>query len=1258
MRCFLAALLIFAGAVLTAPGMCAQDGGFTFARASNGIIAVAVEKTSGQFRIESAQGLPLMFSSSGGLTAYTNVKYGSRVYTTNSWNRTALPDGSTALPIRSIEELPDRVRLHSVMRDGPDSLSLQLDFIPSLDGDFAYVDVVAHFHNHGRRPVDVGLLQLYDIMLSTDDNAVCLADQQPVVRETAWTGGSVPRLVEASAPSSPYRVRLRLGAQFATLPDALVLGNWQFHGYLGTVVWDYQPSGKPITDLAALLRWDARPLGRGEDRRIGAEYGFLVLTDIDLTCSTSGLRVNDDSSAYIPQPMPVQAEVINTGVIPLQNVELTINFAAPLALSAGESAKKVVPGTLAPGGKAVVTWLFDVNGVDTVTSVPVDIAITSPDTLTRTCHLDIEIPPLRPSLVSIDCGDTIRLGISPDGAGYVPDPLALRVIVRNSGQRNANLLTATLQLPPELVLVSGTPTMNVSPDPLLPGQATSVIWPVRGIAQSTDRIVACTVSIFSGTALLSQCVTMVHIPGISSAPCLEPRVTTAGTEFYLAFMPDSIGTGQELLRMFVTAPQGAEVMVERLSDSRFTTMSIPAGSMQMLELDTRLNDIAPEAVSRTGIRITSDRPVYVFGGNFRDRHSDGFAVLPAHALGKEYYTVGYNWEGPYEQFMVLATEDGTTATIIPRAITSTDRPDGQPITVPLNRGDVYCIKSRFAGEGGSLTGSLVTADKPVAVFSGGESGWIPGVATPTTGFLNPHAEQMIPVEFLGTEYAAMPFRSRSGGDTYKIVATQPSTTVDTLGSTIFLQNPGDWQEVNLTTARKLTADKPILVAQFSNSARWDTDSSEYGDGSMLLLVPLDRHFSCHYFPAGMLLADPVIEPDPAVFLDVDDSLTIPDTPTTALRSFTFEAWVQSMTPGSIAARLDASATGSGWMLRFDGSRNRLLLTVADGTQRRDFASADNLLFWRQWAHLAVSVDMDLGSARVFKNGVEVIQAVFPPMSISSSTLTLGGNASGDAWTGYFDECRLWRGMLADSDILARHARKLRPLEMAAVAGYWSFCNGWLDDSGFGNDISPASGASLIAAWDLPAELRCLEPADSNFVNIVAPENATGDVRVNHRQIDAGEWSDLPGGAGWRTAAVHLPSGMNRLETSDARGIGAFSYGFAYHDAYTAFTGFGAWRTVAGIEAVGIPGEIMLHAPWPNPAVATDVYTAISLPNGARVSLRLYDGAGRMLRVLLDAECPLGTTSLRIPTEGLSSGMYRLELRYGQKNLVRVFVLHS
>ena len=64
---------------------------------------------------------------------------------------------------------------------------------------------------------------------------------------------------------------------------------------------------------------------------------------------------------------------------------------------------------------------------------------------------------------------------------------------------------------------------------------------------------------------------------------------------------------------------------------------------------------------------------------------------------------------------VIATEDGTTATIIPSVDLYGGHPAGVPFNVQLNRGQVYCFAAASQSAAGHLGGSEILADNPVAI---------------------------------------------------------------------------------------------------------------------------------------------------------------------------------------------------------------------------------------------------------------------------------------------------------------------------------------------------------------------------------------------------------------------------------------------------------------------------------------------------------------------------------------------------------------
>src|SRR5690606_23233320 len=136
--------------------------------------------------------------------------------------------------------------------------------------------------------------------------------------------------------------------------------------------------------------------------------------------------------------------------------------------------------------------------------------------------------------------------------------------------------------------------------------------------------------------------------------------------------------------------------------------------------------------------------------------------------------------------------------------------------------DVYTIAD--------LSGTLVYADKPVAVFSGVESTQAPGpFDVPTypgwdsgdTCCLDHLEEQLFPMESLGTNYVVTrsPVRSTSSfrePDVIRFVgAAEPATVTTTLAPPYdsFTLQPGEvkttWAQDNFTA----TADKPFIVGQ-------------------------------------------------------------------------------------------------------------------------------------------------------------------------------------------------------------------------------------------------------------------------------------------------------------------------------------------------------------------------------------------------------------------------------------------------------------
>ena len=137
-----------------------------------------------------------------------------------------------------------------------------------------------------------------------------------------------------------------------------------------------------------------------------------------------------------------------------------------------------------------------------------------------------------------------------------------------------------------------------------------------------------------------------------------------------------------------------------------------------------------------------------------------------------------------------------------------------------------------------LTGTKVTTNKPISLFSGHECAFIPYEVRSCDHL----AEQIPPTELWGTVHYFAPLANRTSY-MIKIVAANDSTTVNIYCNDTFTSDVIDAGEfINITYDYQefcgVYADNKVLVAQFSLS--FDTDSQ--GD-PMMTLIPATSHYT-------------------------------------------------------------------------------------------------------------------------------------------------------------------------------------------------------------------------------------------------------------------------------------------------------------------------------------------------------------------------------------------------------------------------------
>ena len=189
----------------------------------------------------------------------------------------------------------------------------------------------------------------------------------------------------------------------------------------------------------------------------------------------------------------------------------------------------------------------------------------------------------------------------------------------------------------------------------------------------------------------------------------------------------------------------------------------------------------------------------------------------------------------YSEFTVTAASEETTVTI--RA------EDGYRAVRSLKPYESFQYKSRV-----DLTGSRVKADKPVAVMAGVSSAKIP---TDNVNYANYLLAQMPNVDGLGKTYILSPFKERSAGYVFRIVATQDNTFVSISDGKLKEYHAGEMfhQDVSGNNITLISSDKPILVAQYNKGYAAD---NLRGNAAMVVVPAVEMFSSTVMFPVTSL----------------------------------------------------------------------------------------------------------------------------------------------------------------------------------------------------------------------------------------------------------------------------------------------------------------------------------------------------------------------------------------------------------------------
>lgn len=309
--------------------------------------------------------------------------------------------------------------------------------------------------------------------------------------------------------------------------------------------------------------------------------------------------------------------------------------------------------------------------------------------------------------------------------------------------------------------------------------------------------------------------------------------------------PDHDGNVQLAFRISTfNAP--ANVRIQLPSGTYDTTFVVPANSLASIPLDHIVNDLESKpanAVLNSGIKITSDEMMTVV----YDFISDLITISPGTPNNPETYSLkGQNGMGtefivpfqtlwnnrlltndrngdlvitqPKQFFSVIATEDNTTIYIKPNCDVIGHPADITYSVVLPQAGNVYTCENvvlTTSNPGSSLSGSIVTANKPVSITINDDS------VNPSGGggCFDLMGDQIVPTDVIGTEYIVNIGGLNAGSDeSIFIIPAENFTTVTVTdaGVTTQLMNQGETWQYSITDAlTHITADKPVYLLHMS-----------------------------------------------------------------------------------------------------------------------------------------------------------------------------------------------------------------------------------------------------------------------------------------------------------------------------------------------------------------------------------------------------------------------------------------------------------
>lgn len=296
------------------------------------------------------------------------------------------------------------------------------------------------------------------------------------------------------------------------------------------------------------------------------------------------------------------------------------------------------------------------------------------------------------------------------------------------------------------------------------------------------------------------------------------------TSFWFVAPDISATMGDSPVQLHIqTYSQAATVYVRQpanIATGVNLTLSVPANTLNISNLTPSLTAVesAPtNSVSNKGIYISSNANISVYYTIGAGTNKEMISLKGQRAKGFDFYTpfpnsvLSTTIAGGAPGFDVVATNTGVTTILITPRAACVGRAKNVTFARTLNQGETFSMRDNLAVNPSELAGSIISADKPIAVTISGS------IRTSTVLCPSYFTDQITTSDNIGKEHVVL--KGEGTTDRAYILATLNSTslTITTNTGTInWLINTGETYSVSLTDQiTYVQTDKPVYVTHIS-----------------------------------------------------------------------------------------------------------------------------------------------------------------------------------------------------------------------------------------------------------------------------------------------------------------------------------------------------------------------------------------------------------------------------------------------------------